>query len=40
MAFELSIDPFEEELDQRFTVCQTMQLLGFADDLANTDSMA
>src|ERR1039457_368065 len=34
LAIELSIDPLKEELDQRFTMCQPMHLLGFPDELA------
>ena len=37
LALELSIDPFEEELDERFAVRQAMQLLGFSDELAIAD---
>ena len=37
LSLELLIDPFEEELDERFAVRQAMQLLGVAEELAIAD---
>ncbi len=37
LALQLSIDPFEEEPDQRFAVRQSMQLLGFTDEFEVAD---
>jgi hypothetical protein len=37
LALQLSINPFEDQLDQWLAVRQSMQLLGIADEFAVAD---